>query len=64
MRVLTNYYLRVPPEIVVWIFDTLDNVFKIENRFTKCFKESCMYFLIVSTYTVVSNSLPVCKLYI
>ena len=30
---LSHYYLRVPSEIVVWIYDALDNNFKLENDF-------------------------------
>ena len=30
--------LRVPPEIVVWIYDTFDDNFGTENGFTKIFE--------------------------
>ena len=33
--------LRVPPEIVVGIYDTFDDNFGTENGFTKYLKESC-----------------------
>ena len=38
---LTHEYLRGPPEVVVWIYDTFDNNLEIENGFTKYLKESC-----------------------
>ena len=41
MEVFTNSCSRVPQEIVVWIYDTFDNNFSIENDFTKYFKTSC-----------------------
>ena len=31
----------VPPEIVVWNYDTFDNIFVIENDIQKYLKESC-----------------------
>ena len=34
--------IRVPLEIVVWIFDTFDYNFGIKNYFTKYLKESCL----------------------
>ena len=34
--------LKVPQEIAVWIFDTFDNNFGIENDFTKYLKERCL----------------------
>ena len=37
---LTHFCLRVPLEIVVWIFDTSGNILGKENDFTKYFKES------------------------
>ena len=41
MTCLTHLYLRVSPEIVVWIEDFLDDNFLIENDFTKYLKERC-----------------------
>ena len=38
---LTHLCLRVPTENVVWILDTFDNNFWIENDLTKYLKESC-----------------------
>ena len=38
---LNHYCLRVPQEIVVWIFDTFDNNFEIKKKFTIYLKESC-----------------------
>ena len=37
--VLTHLYL-VPPADVVWICDTFENNFEIENGFTKYLKEN------------------------
>ena len=31
----------VPPGIVVWNYNTFDNIFVIEDDFTKYLKESC-----------------------
>ena len=36
-----HIWVRVPPEIVVWIYDTYDNNFEIVNDFTKYLLESC-----------------------
>ena len=38
---LTHSYFRVPPESVLWTYDTFDHNFKIENGFTKYLKEIC-----------------------
>ena len=38
---LTHYSLRVPPEIVVWIYNTFDYNFRIRNELTKYLKKSC-----------------------
>ena len=35
--------LILPSEIVVWIYDTFDDNFEIENSFTKYLKESCSW---------------------
>ena len=35
--------LRVPPAIVVWIYDTFYNNFGFENDFNESLKESCLY---------------------
>ena len=32
---LTHYCLRAPPEIAVWILDTFDNNFGMEEDFVK-----------------------------
>ena len=40
-QILTHWYLRIPPEIVVWIYDTFENNFEIDKGFTKYLKESC-----------------------
>ena len=39
--ILTHPCLHVPLEIVVWIYDTFDNNFGIDNDFTKYLNESC-----------------------
>ena len=38
---LTHECLRIPPSIVVWICDTFENNFGIDNDFTKYLRESC-----------------------
>ena len=35
-------FIGVPPAIVVWIYDTFYNNFRIENDFTKYLMESCL----------------------
>ena len=40
-RDFTYSYLRVPTEIVFWIYDIFGNNFEIENGLTKYLKESC-----------------------
>ena len=41
LAVLTHLCSRVPPEIVVWIYDILDNNLGIQNYFTEYLMESC-----------------------
>ena len=41
---ITHSSLRVPREIVVWIYDAFDDIFEIEDDFTKYLKESCWYY--------------------
>ena len=38
---LAYLWLKVPPEIVVWISDTFDYNFGIKNDFIEYSKESC-----------------------
>ena len=37
---LTHICMGVPPEIVVWIYDTFDNKLEIDKNFTNYLKES------------------------
>ena len=38
---LIHYCIRIPSEIVVWIYATFDNNFEIVNAFTKYLNDSC-----------------------
>ena len=40
-KLLTHLCLGVPPAIIVWNNDTFNYNYRIENDFTKYFKESC-----------------------
>ena len=43
MNGLTKSCIRVPEDIVVWIYHTFDNNLKNQNDFTKYLKEMCQF---------------------
>ena len=40
-QMVNTVIFSVPPEIVVWIYDTFDRIFEIKKDLTKHLKESC-----------------------
>ena len=42
-KYLTQSCLKVPLEIVVWIYDTFENKLRFQNYFTTYLKESCCW---------------------
>ena len=54
ISMLLNYsYLRVLPEIVIWIYDTFDIILGIKNDSTKAFKKAvCRVLMNISSLNI------------
>ena len=54
--------LRIPPDFVVWMYDTIDNNFEIENNFTNKFCLSTLRIppdFVVWMYDTIDNNFEI-----